>query len=122
MDTALEVLKMLGINLPKNPNKLSIILGFINTKLLLGHKKVEDLAALPPMNDPSKLAAMRILINLVPAAFNTNPMLFPLIIFKMLALSLKYGNSSFSAYAYCMYGMLLCGVWAILVLAINLGN
>ncbi len=110
LETALEVLKTLGVSLPKNPSKLSIMAGLIRNKLMLGRKKIEDLATLPLMTDSYKLAAMRILIAVIPAAFMANPMLFPLIVFKMVSLSLKYGNSPLSAFGYVTYGMLLCGV------------
>ncbi|NER35285.1 MAG: AAA family ATPase [Oscillatoria sp. SIO1A7] len=112
IDTALQALEKLGVYLPKKTNNLAVVLGLINTKIALRNKKVEDLAALPEMTDLYKVAALRILMNLIPAAFNANPMLFPLIVFKMVGLSVKYGNSSLSAYGYCMYGMLLCSVLA----------
>ena len=110
LDTALEVLKMLGVSLPRNPTKFSILIGLIRNKREVGGKQIEDLAFLPLMTDPYKLAAMRILIAVIPAAFMTNPMLFPLIVFKMVNLSLQYGNSPLSAFGYVTYGMLLCGV------------
>ncbi|MEG3898367.1 MULTISPECIES: AAA family ATPase [unclassified Microcoleus] len=109
LETALQVLKMLGVSLPKNPTKLSIVVGLIRNKIAIGGKPIEDLAFLPLMTDPYKLAAQRILIAVIPAAFMTNPMLFPLIIFKMVNISLQYGNSPLSAFGYVTYGMLLCG-------------
>lgn len=109
LETALQVLKMLGVSLPRNPTKFSIMMGLIRNKIAIGGKQIEDLAFLPLMTDPYKLAAMRILIAIIPAAFMANPMLFPLIVFKMVNLSLKYGNSPLSAYGYVSYGMLLCG-------------
>ena len=110
LETALQVLKMLGVSLPRNPTKFSIMMGLIRNKIAVGGKQIEDLAFLPLMTDPYKLAAMRILIAIIPAAFMTNPMLFPLIVFKMVNLSLQYGNSPLSAYGYVSYSMLLCGV------------
>ena len=110
LDTALQVLEMLGVNLPKKPNNVSIMIGLITTKLALGRKQVEDLAELPQMNEPYKIAAIRILMNVVPATFTASPALFPLIIFKMVTISIKYGNSPLSAYGYCMYGMIMCGI------------
>ena len=110
LEKARQVLQMLETSLPQKPSNLSIMLGLICTKVNLGSKRVEDLAELPQMTDPYKLAAMRILMAVIPAAFASSPMLFPLVVFKMIGLSLKYGNSPLSAYGYCMYGMLLCGV------------
>ncbi|MCW6050145.1 AAA family ATPase [Lyngbya sp. CCAP 1446/10] len=110
LETALQVLIILGVSLPRNPTKFSIMMGLIRNKIAIGGKQIEDLAFLPLMTDPYKLAAMRILIAIIPAAFMANPMLFPLIVFKMVNLSLQYGNSPLSAFGYVTYGMLLCGV------------
>jgi len=61
------------------------------------------------MVDLQKLAAMRILMSLISAAYISNPpLLFPIIL-TILHLSLKYGNCSYSAYGYALYGLLLCG-------------
>ncbi len=110
IDLALFVLEQLGISLPKKPNQLRIILGLIKTKLTQGNRSIEDLAELPKMSDPYKIAAMRILTALIPAAFVAMPNLFPLIIFKMLNLSFKYGNSPESAICYNGYGIINCAI------------
>jgi len=107
---SIETLKMLGLSLPKNPNKSNVIWGLIANKLILISKRDSDLAKQPKMNDPYKLAIKRLLMSVLPATYMVNPNLLPLIIFEMVNLSIKYGNSSLSAYGYCMYGMILCGV------------
>ncbi len=109
IDTALPVLKLLGVRLPKNPTTLHILLGLIRTKLVLSGKRIEDLANLPEMTDSYKLAAMGILMNITSPVFMAKPAMFPLIIFAMLNLGFNYGNCSFSALAYVIYGLLLCG-------------
>jgi len=109
LDTALAVLKLLGISLPKNPSKFHIIAGLIRAKLALGTKQIEDLARLPKMTAPDKLAAIKILLTVVPTVTNLKPALFPIIVFKMIELCLKYGNSPLSPHIYGSYGMLLCG-------------
>ncbi|MBD1937297.1 AAA family ATPase [Microcoleus sp. FACHB-68] len=109
INTALEVLKMLGVFIPKNPNKINILVGVLRTKLTLNVKQIEDLAQLPEMTDPYKLAAMRILIAVLVPAFLTAPSLFPIVTFKMVNLAVRYGNSPLSAYGYTLYGWLLCG-------------
>jgi len=110
IETALQVLRMLAVPFPRHPTKFSIMMGLTRNKIGIGNKRIENLAFLPLMTDPYKLAAMRILIAIIPATFMTNPMLFPLIIFTMVNLSIQYGNSPLSAYGYVSYGMLLCGV------------
>ena len=110
LDTALSILSDLGINLPEQPNQPQILLQLLKTKLTQGTKSIESLASLPEMTAPERIAAMRILVNIRPAAFLTNPQIFPLIIFKIITLSLKYGNVSFSASGYATYGLIHCGV------------
>ncbi len=106
----LQVLKLLKVNLPENPTKLNVILGLLKTKRALFGKRIEDLINLPEMTDPIKLAAMRILSTASTSAYFAVPTLLPLIVFKQINLSLKYGNASSSAYAYVGYGLVLCGV------------
>ncbi len=94
LDTGIEVLKMLGVSLEQEPPKELII---------------DDLADLPPMKAPDKLAAMRILMSMVVPAFAGNPgMLLPVLL-TMINLSSIYGNSPESAYGYVWYGAVLCG-------------
>ncbi|NQE32587.1 hybrid sensor histidine kinase/response regulator [Microcoleus asticus] len=94
IDTGISVLEMFGISLEQKPPEELII---------------EDLVDLPPMTDIDKLAAMRILTSIVIAAYLANGAMLPLIVFTMINLSVKYGNSPESAYAYVFYGSLLCG-------------
>src|SRR6476469_5712444 len=110
IDIALEALKMLGVYIPKKPTKLNIFLDLIRTKLALRNHQIEELLELPPMTDPNKIVALRILTNMSPAAFVAAPDIFPLIIFKMVTLSFKYGNAPLSSFGYANYGVIHCGV------------
>ncbi|RCJ37022.1 serine/threonine protein kinase [Nostoc minutum NIES-26] len=94
LDMDLQVLEMLGVSLSKTP------------PAELG---IEELANLPEMTDANKLAAMRILMTAMPPAYITEPAILPLIAFTMVNLCVQYGNSSFAAYAYSFYGLILCG-------------
>ncbi|MBP0003917.1 MAG: AAA family ATPase [Cyanobacteria bacterium SBC] len=75
---------------------------------------VDELSAaeasdLPEMSDPTKLAAMRILMNAMPPAYVADPSVLPSIAHNMVRLCVQYGNSSIAAYAYAFYGLMLCG-------------
>ncbi len=109
IETALSLLKMLGTRFPKKPNKIDILLKLVRTKLSLTGKRIEDLIKLPDMTDPYKLAAMQILSDVSAAAYFAIPELFPLIVFEQVNLSLKYGNTAISSYAYATYGLILSG-------------
>lgn len=62
---------------------------------------------LPEMKDSRKLAAMNLMMETCPAAYIAAPNLFPIIVFNMIRTSLKYGNSPVTAYAFCVYGLIL---------------
>lgn len=114
--TAIAALKLLGVSLPEQPSKLGILADSMRTKLTInsvprqirGNER-EELATLPEMTDPYKIAAMRLLITVLVPAFLSAPNLFPIVTFKMVNLSIKYGNSPQAAYGYALYGWLLCG-------------
>ncbi len=108
--TALTVLKLLGIRFPDSPSQFDIILGLLETKFNLWKKPIEDLINLPTMSDPKMLAAMRIMSNVINAVYLSAPQLFPLMVFKQVNLSIKYGNAAPSTFAYITYGTILCGV------------
>jgi predicted ATPase/signal transduction histidine kinase/tRNA A-37 threonylcarbamoyl transferase component Bud32 len=108
LNTGLEVLKLLGISLPKNPNSLNIVVGLINTKLSLGIKRIDDLANLPEMTNPNQQAAMRILSGILGTAIQAKPRLLPLLTFMMVKQCIKYGNSPYASIAYVYYAIILC--------------
>jgi len=107
--TAITVLKLLGIKLPEKPGKLQIFQGLLETKMALLGKSIEGLLDLPEMKSEKELAKMSILFNATSAAYHAAPDLFPLIVFRQVILSVKYGNAPLSVYAYATYGVILCG-------------
>ncbi|HBE36660.1 MAG TPA: serine/threonine protein kinase, partial [Cyanobacteria bacterium UBA11368] len=110
VNTALKVLNLLGVEFPQNPNQLDIQRGLEETTSNLTNRRIEDLINLPEMTDQQKLAAMRILLRVTAAAFIATPVLYPLMVFKLVNLSLTYGNGPISSIAYANYGIILCGV------------
>lgn len=108
--TGLEVLKLLGIEFPEQPNQEDIQIALQETQIALVGRQIEDLLDLPNMTEPTKLAAMKILWRLLPITFISNPLLFPLIVLKQVNLSLNYGNSASSAASYVAYGVTLWNV------------
>jgi predicted ATPase/class 3 adenylate cyclase/tRNA A-37 threonylcarbamoyl transferase component Bud32 len=109
VQTALDVLKMLGVSFPDHPGPDDIMRGLEETRTALAGNRIEDLYNLPEMTDPDKLAAMRIMTIVVNAAYVAVPELMSLITFKMVYISVTYGYTSVSAHAYASYGLILCG-------------
>jgi PAS domain S-box-containing protein len=110
LNFGLDILKLLGIDLPKDPEPTEIPVAFEQTQLALQGKHIQDLIDLPNMTDPQKLAATQILLNLCPAAYMVTPVLLPLITFKQIQLALEYGNAATHTHAFANYGLILCGV------------
>ncbi|NEO92083.1 MAG: response regulator [Moorea sp. SIO3G5] len=112
ISTGLQVLKLLGIELPQQPSPDDIGLAVNQTQSGLDGKEIEDLMNLPVMTAPEKLAAMSILWRLMPVAYLTLPLLFPLVVLKEVNLSLQNGNCPVSAVSYAGYAVILwqlCG-------------
>ncbi|MDJ0553060.1 MAG: AAA family ATPase [Microcoleaceae cyanobacterium MO_207.B10] len=106
---ALSTLKLLGIELPESPHQADIKLELEKAQANFQDKSIEDIINLPPMTDKNMLAAMSILSNVWPAAYQSLPALSDLIILRQVNLSAQYGNTNVSISAYMTYGLFLVG-------------
>ncbi|MBW4668334.1 MAG: diguanylate cyclase [Cyanomargarita calcarea GSE-NOS-MK-12-04C] len=95
LDIGQNVLQMLSISLVESPpNNID----------------VEQVANQPIMNDSYKLAAMEVLILIfAPACFRQSAIALP-ILYTMIEVSRKYGNSPPSISAYALYGAVKAGI------------
>ena len=110
IDVALQVLAQLGIDLPLQPSDRQIDEEQESIKLLLKERQIEDLFNLPEMSDLNRLAAIKILLIVTPAAIITNYRLYSLVTLTAVQLCIKYGNSPQAAGVYIFYGNFLCGI------------
>ncbi|NET56254.1 MAG: AAA family ATPase, partial [Symploca sp. SIO2E6] len=106
----LDILGLMGISFPQQPTREQIQQELEATQAKLAGKKIEDLINLPEMTNPDYLAAMVIMNRVFAALVIAAPQLMPLVICKMVNLSLQQGNTAISAPAYATYGLILCGV------------
>lgn len=115
LETGINLLKLFGVNFPQSPTEADMMVELECTKKQYLERdwpvkqSVEQLIDLPPMREPNPLAVMRILNRIFPPAYLAMPELMPLIVLKMVKLSVTYGNAPESAFAYANYGLLLCG-------------
>ncbi len=127
IQTGLNVLKLLGFKFPQYPTAYHTLQGKLSTKWHLQFypiqaenielteaiktdgRQIKHLIYLPKMKNPLKLAATRILMSVGLAAYSAMPKLYTLVTCKQVNLSLCYGNTHLSAYAYAAYGQYLCG-------------
>jgi predicted ATPase/class 3 adenylate cyclase/tRNA A-37 threonylcarbamoyl transferase component Bud32 len=110
LDTGLDALDTLGLRLPRKPKQQHIVLALIQTKWAIGRRKPSDFLQLPEMRDPASLAMMSVLAQSAPCAYQSRPDMLPIIVFAMVRLSVMYGNTGLSSYAYTLYGMAMNGV------------
>ncbi|MHC5939233.1 protein kinase domain-containing protein [Nostoc sp.] len=110
IDTGLQVLQQLGIMFPDTPNSSDIHLELDIISSCLQETSIADLIHLPEMSEPNRLAAMRILSRIMGAAYIAAPNLMPLLVSKRINLSIQYGNSFVSPFAYANFGLILCGL------------
>jgi histidine kinase len=101
------ILKKIGINLPLNPGKLMVLLDLLRTKWVLRGKQMDYFMALPEMTNQEMAAAMRICSDISSASFFAMPELVPLLVFKMVSMSVKYGLSRKSPFSFVAYGYIL---------------
>jgi len=90
LEQGLQVLEMLGVTLQQEAPPID---------------KISELADLPEMTEPERVAALRILKAIADPAYVVNPELFSPIIFTQVHLCIKYGNSPLAAIAYAYYSV-----------------
>lgn len=108
--TGLYLLDKLGVNIPKKPSLEDIQIEFEKTKINFINIKIEKLINLSEMIEEQPLVIMRVLSNLITFSYQVAPELFPFLLCKQLNLSLQYGNTPLSAFAYAIYGFINTGV------------
>ncbi|MBD2496615.1 hybrid sensor histidine kinase/response regulator [Nostoc sp. FACHB-280] len=106
----LRVLEMLGVKLNQAPTELDIQQAIQETTNYLAGKQIADLINSPAVTDPHKLAAMRLIASLVPAAYQSAPELFILMACQQVNLSIQYGNTPFSASGFADFGVVFSGL------------
>ena len=98
IDTGGKILGMLGVS-PR-----SLTAGNALVKL----PSLTDLENAPEMTAPDKLAAMRLLMTISAAASIAKPEMVLPIVLTQINLCIENGHSALAAYAYSIYGLLLC--------------
>jgi predicted ATPase/class 3 adenylate cyclase len=107
---AIQGLALLGVRFTDDPDAEAIRRERRAVQRNLHGRRIAELVDAPPMTDPARQVAIRLLMEIFPAAFlSGSGNLFPFLVLKAVNLSLRYGTSPESAFAYAAYGMLLCG-------------
>jgi predicted ATPase/signal transduction histidine kinase len=102
IEVCLECLQFVGLACPLNPTPEEIAHEYERIWMQLGDRAIEDLIDSPPMTDPAIKAILETLTAVVPPSWFTVHNLRDLLAARMVNLSLKYGNSDASCYAYAV--------------------
>ena len=105
----LDILARLGVELPEN-SRPNISRELASVAQLRMDTAIHTLLDRPCMNAVDKLAAMQILSELLSSGYQASFGHFILSDLKQIELSIQYGNTAESAFAYDCYGIILCGV------------
>lgn len=107
LSLAIEALKILNVSLPKNPNEFSILPEIILAKIKIRGRNAKDFISLPLLKDSESLAVMQLLNACIAPAYLSKPPLFPVLVMKMVNLTLRKGITSISPFAFMIFGMIL---------------
>ncbi|MCP4269494.1 MAG: GAF domain-containing protein, partial [Candidatus Brocadiaceae bacterium] len=111
IETGIQALSLLGMKVSPNPGKIPVIRELLATKWNLGRRSVANLIEQPLMKNSEKKIVMKIMIDIVPAAYILGrEELLAVLAFKQVNIALRFGNSPEAAYAYMVYAMLQSGV------------
>ncbi|WP_346355338.1 diguanylate cyclase domain-containing protein [Azotosporobacter soli] len=110
VELARTALSMLGVNFPRKIAKPYLLLQLTTSKFFLQLRGLESLEELPALRDQRQEAIMRILAAVSSSAYLAAPELFVLMVLKQVEITVKYGKSSRSPFAYCLYGVIVGGV------------
>lgn len=110
IDLSRKALLEFGIKLPKNAGKGLVIFEAIKTQMALPSKKLNQIHNFPQMKEEKAIGATRIMKEAALAFFFGELTVYPIVIFKMVQLSAKYGNIPESMVAYSSYCIILAGV------------
>ncbi|HEX5460779.1 MAG TPA: AAA family ATPase [Steroidobacteraceae bacterium] len=107
IESALECLRLFGIDMRPHPAREEVDVEYEKVWRGLAGRPIESLIDLPLMTDPEMQAAMRLLSALFAPAYFTDVNLLHLHLCHMVNLTLRYGTTDASTYAYAQFGVVL---------------
>ncbi|HRJ55129.1 MAG TPA: AAA family ATPase [Anaerolineales bacterium] len=110
LKVGLRALEMLGVRFPLKPNMFQILAALLKVRFMLRGKTQNDLLNLPQATDPRILTIARIIRGMFTVVYTNAPSLAPLVILKVVELTLKHGNTPMSPFGYVGYGFILTAV------------
>ncbi len=109
VNLAVQTLTQLGETFPSSPDTQNFVDALNTTTHLIQEIGIEQIDQLPLMQNPEKLAAMRILRSSCFPAYFAAPEMLGLLICRLVDLTLKYGYSPLTPFAYGIFSVLMNG-------------
>lgn len=106
----LEALRWAGVNLPEAPHAGHIAVALGGTMWRAWGHTQESLRKLPVNEDPVAMAAMRLMAEGASSAYYTSAFLLPIMLCRMVDLTLQRGLSGQSAYAFSAFAFIQVAV------------
>ncbi|MCY7406980.1 MAG: trifunctional serine/threonine-protein kinase/ATP-binding protein/sensor histidine kinase [Alkalinema sp. CAN_BIN05] len=103
-------LQLVDIELPQVTDDVDFEREFKEVSDCLQGKSISELSNLPSLNDTGIHSVIKVLSRLFSPTYIALPALMPIVIFRMVKLSIRYGNSPESSFAYSLYGLILCNI------------
>ncbi len=107
VELCLEYLRRIGVHWSPHPAKEEVRREYREIWQRIGSRAVEDLVNLPLLSDPEWRATLEVLAQVVTPALFTDENLLCLVLCRMANISLEYGNSGASCFAYVWLGMIV---------------
>ena len=104
----ISALKLFGIRYRRSPSNLDLLIQLLLVRLRLHRRTPQDLLKAKPLEDPEKLAALRMLTDLIPTTYLFDKKLFLFTALKAVNYSLRHGNAPISAVGFIVYGLIRC--------------
>lgn len=104
----ISALKLFGIRYRRRPSNLDLLIQLLLVRLRLHRRTPQDLLKANPLEDPEKLAALRMLTDLIPTTYLFDKKLFLFTALKAVNYSLRHGNAPISAVGFIVYGLIRC--------------
>ncbi len=105
-----ECLRLFGVELDEVPSEAAVGAMIHEAMTLLGGRPIHELLHAPVLSDPERAALFQVLLSLVAAAYFRGPTVFCAVVTQMVLLSMRHGNSPFSAAAYVYFGVVMASL------------
>lgn len=105
--TGRRALAALGIALPVDGFDQACRDEVADVRRLLAGRSVGELVDLPVMTDPKMLTASKVLITMGPPCYRSHQQLWSVIVPKVVAMTLRYGNIAQAGYSHTAFGGML---------------